>query len=160
MVTDTTVLTDQHLREEMLKSSSMRIIFLSHGEMASTLVRTVDRILDKESCVEPWDLDWNTDKNTIRERIHLLENELGEDEELLLITDMPGNTPTNVAREFCDPGRVEVVCGANLPMLLRISCRPCCDRNVGELAVWIAEKGRCAIVKLDSRGGDACEGEE
>ncbi len=144
----------------MLKSASMRIIFLSHGEMASTLVRTVERILAKDSCVEPWDLDWNADKETIREKIRCIRSGQSENEEILILTDMPGNTPTNVALEFREPGRLEVVCGANLPMLLRLSCRPRCERKLSELAEWIAEKGRCAIVKLENRDPRACEEEE
>lgn len=144
-------------REEVLKSSSMRIILLSHGDMATTLVRTVEKILARDSCVEPWDLDWNADKEAIRTMIGGLRNGQNMDEEILILTDMPGNTPTNVALEYRDPGRLEVVCGANLPMLLRLSCRPRCERSLSELAEWIAEKGRCAIVNLENRDSRPCE---
>jgi PTS system mannose-specific IIA component len=40
-------------------------------------------------------------------------------EGVLILTDMFGGTPTNIASTFLDPGNVEVVTGVNLPMLIK-----------------------------------------
>jgi PTS system ascorbate-specific IIA component len=41
---------------------------------------------------------------------------------VLILTDLFGATPGNIATQLADPGRVEVVAGVNLPMLLRVLC--------------------------------------
>jgi PTS system mannose-specific IIA component len=39
----------------------------------------------------------------------------------LILTDMFGGTPTNISSTFLDPGKVEVVTGVNLPMLIKFA---------------------------------------
>ena len=68
---------------------------------------------------------------------------------VLVLVDLFGATPGNIAAQLVEPGRVEVVAGANLPMLLRTLCY----RPSGTLAT-IAEKaiggGASGIMKIAS----------
>ena len=50
--------------------------------------------------------------------IKLLDNGDG----VLVLTDLYGATPSNIAQRLCRPGQVEGVTGVNLPMLLRVAC--------------------------------------
>ena len=60
---------------------------------------------------------------------------------MLILTDMFGGTPSNVALSFLDEHRVEVVTGLNLPMLIKLgSLRD--DKPLDELALFIKEYGQ------------------
>jgi PTS system mannose-specific IIA component len=62
----------------------------------------------------------------------------------IIMTDMFGDTPSNMSISFLEEGRVEVLTGVNLPMLIRFTQ----DRNrlgVGELALKLKESGREGI---------------
>ena len=91
--------------------------------------------------------DGTTTRIRAREAIgHAIERVRGEGG-VLLLTDMFGGTPTNLALTFLDPGRVEVVTGVNLPMLIKLaSLRASADmlvaarelREHGRHAIWVA----------------------
>ena len=62
----------------------------------------------------------------------------------IIMTDMFGGTPSNMSISFLEEGRVEVLTGVNLPMLIRFTQ----DRGrlgVGELALKLKESGREGI---------------
>ena len=65
---------------------------------------------------------------------------------VLLLADMFGATPCNVARRLYQPGRVEGVAGVNLPMLLRVVCYR--DRPLAEVAQKALQGGRECIVLM------------
>jgi len=67
---------------------------------------------------------------------------------VLILTDVYGATPSNIARRLCQPGRVAGVAGVSLPMLLRVSCGP--DLPLNELVQRAVQGGRDCIVPLNS----------
>ncbi len=73
---------------------------------------------------------------------------LRQDASLLVLTDLHGSTPSNLAAQHAaDPG-VSVVAGANLAMVLRLACDPRTERSLDELAEWICAKGRAGILPV------------
>ena len=64
---------------------------------------------------------------------------------LLILTDIYGGTPNNVALTLRQPGRVEVVSGVNLPMVVRLGCGAESERSLEEIAEWIGSKARASI---------------
>lgn len=68
---------------------------------------------------------------------------------VLLLSDVFGATPCNIARRLCVPGRVEGVAGVNLPMLLRVVCS---DKPLPELVQRALEGGKECIVTMESEG--------
>ncbi len=72
---------------------------------------------------------------------------------VLILSDIFGATPSNIARQLCNTGRVKGVAGVNLPMLLRVVCHP--DKTMPELAEIAVTGGRECIVYIDSEGCDA-----
>lgn len=67
---------------------------------------------------------------------------------VLLLTDIYGATPSNIACLLREPGRVEGVAGVNLPMLLRVVCGP--ELPLQELADKALHGGQNCIVSLDT----------
>ncbi len=60
---------------------------------------------------------------------------------ILVLTDMFGGTPSNIALSFLDEHHVEVVTGLNLPMLIKLATLPE-DRSLEDLATFIKEYGQ------------------
>lgn len=75
---------------------------------------------------------------------------------VLLLSDVFGATPCNIARRLCVPGRVEGVAGVNLPMLLRVACYS--NLPLEELVRRAVEGGRDCIVKIHMEETDAKTG--
>ena len=64
----------------------------------------------------------------------------------VILTDLFGGTPQNLALTLLDEGRVDVVSGVNLPMLLGITAARSQSRDVHELAVMLHRRGQNAMV--------------
>ena len=68
---------------------------------------------------------------------------------VLILCDVFGATPSNIAQRLHEPGRVEGVAGVNLPMLLRVVvCSR--DRPLSEMAQRALDGGRECIVSMNS----------
>ena len=66
---------------------------------------------------------------------------------VLILADVYGATPSNIARQLCHAERVMGVAGVNLPMLLRVTCSP--GKTLPELAQIAVEGGRECIVHMN-----------
>ena len=131
----------------------VQVLILSHGALAHALVDTAERIAGQLVDVQALSLDWDEPRDTLLRRLHEVIDSIDEGDGVLILTDLFGDTPSNLALGLIEPGRVEVVTGVNLPMVLRLACqgnnpgsspgtRP---STVGELACWIQAKGRQGI---------------
>jgi len=131
----------------------VQVLILSHGALAHALVDTAERIVGQLEDVQALSLDWDGPREDLLARLHQVVDSIDEGDGVLILTDLFGDTPSNLALGLVEPGRVEVVTGVNLPMVLRLACqgntpgsnpgsRP---STVGELACWIQAKGRQGI---------------
>lgn len=75
---------------------------------------------------------------------------------VLILSDVFGATPCNIARRVCQPGHIEGVAGVNLPMLLRVACY--CNKPLAELVSRALSGGKECIVTLDSEGCNVATG--
>ncbi len=73
---------------------------------------------------------------------------LDQGDGVLLLTDIYGATPSNIALRLCQPGQVEGVAGVNLPMLLRVACGP--EMPLLTLAQRAVQGGQDCIVALNT----------
>ena len=121
------------------------VIVLSHGRLAEELVLAAQRILGPIERLEAVSIDWDLDVQDARRRIEEAVARVGgSGAGVLVLTDMFGGTPTNLAMSLLDPGRVEVVTGVNLPMLVKFAnLRD--DGTLHEVAKRLAAQGRDSI---------------
>ena len=82
------------------------------------------------------------------EEARALVTQLDTGDGVLLLADVFGATPCNIARQLCQPGRVEGVAGVNLPMLLRAVCYS--SKPLAEVAQKVLEGARECIIPMDS----------
>jgi len=120
------------------------LLVVSHGTLAGELVDAVRRIVADVDALEAvsigWDVDMEEAGRRIQEAIARVDREGG----VLVLTDMFGGTPSNLALSLLEPGRIEVVTGVNLPMLIKcVNLRE--EAELSEVARRVAEQGRQAI---------------
>jgi PTS system mannose-specific IIA component len=121
------------------------VIVLSHGRLAEEFVHAAVKILGPIERLEAVSIDWDLDASDARQRIEeAIARVGGAAGSVLILTDMFGGTPTNLAISFLDPGRVEVVTGVNLPMLVKFAnLRD--EGTLREVARRLTEQGRDSI---------------
>jgi PTS system mannose-specific IIA component len=136
----------------------VQTLILTHGNLAQALVDTAARIVGELHDVQFLALDWNENRDSLRERLSAVIDQLDQGQGVLVLTDLYGDTPSNLALSMVDPGRIEVVTGVNLPMVLRLCCLGSRPGDLGQLARWILEKGRQGI-RLGTAVGSELVGE-
>jgi mannose PTS system EIIA component len=122
-------------------------LLLTHGGLARELLAAADKISGRVSGFEALSLDWSEGFDQARIQVGEALKRLDQGEGVLILTDVYGGTPCNVAMTFYQPGKVEVLAGVNLPMILRMACQAGMDggRSVSELAHVLQEKGQRGV---------------
>ena len=123
----------------------VQVLILSHGALAHALVDTAERIVGRLADVQALSLDWDEPREHLLARLHDVIRSIDEGDGVLILTDLFGDTPSNLAQGLIDPGRVEVVTGVNLPMVLRLACQGSRRATLHDLACWIQAKGQQGI---------------
>ncbi|MBI2307023.1 MAG: PTS fructose transporter subunit IIA [Rhodocyclales bacterium] len=96
------------------------ILLITHGSFGEALVQNVCHVLNKRPLlIAQLGVAAQDDPLDILSLAKLLLNEVDGGEGVLVMTDIYGATPANLALKLLEPGRVEGVAGVSLPMLLR-----------------------------------------
>ena len=126
------------------------ILILSHGGLAKELLASASTISGDIPACEALTLGWRDSVEEARSKIGAVLPRLDQGDGVLILTDMYGSTPSNVAQGFRQEGRIEVVAGVNLPMVVRLGCMTTQAMPLAEMAVWIRDKGRSSICGASS----------
>lgn len=96
------------------------ILVVTHANLGSALIETLEFILGKEQeKLLPISIDIKEDPENLRKKIKQAISKVSSDKGVLIFTDMFGGTPSNLAYSFLEEGKVEVISGVNLPLLLK-----------------------------------------
>ena len=117
---------------------------ISHARLGSELVGAAEFILGKIERVRTLSVEAGQDPNQIIKDLGRAVDELKAPDGVLILTDMFGGTPNNISLPFLEPGRVEVVTGVNLPMIIKAATSRK-DITLPELASQVCRAGRDAI---------------
>jgi PTS system mannose-specific IIA component len=120
------------------------LLVVSHGRLAVDLVEAASTIVGPLEAVEAVCLDWTGLVAAAELLLRAAPRRVDRGQGLLLLTDMFGGTPTNLALSLLEPRRIEIVTGVNLPMLIKFAnLRQ--ELSLAEAAAAIAEQGRASI---------------
>jgi len=120
-------------------------LIVTHGNLAYELLKAAETIEANLSGIEAVPLEWNDTVDAAREKIRLALERIGPNASVIIFTDMFGGTPSNIALSFLEQGRVEIVTGVNLPMIVKFAMLKQEAVDVVALAHTISEKGSKAI---------------
>lgn len=120
------------------------VVVVTHGHLATELLNAAETIVGDLPRFTAVSIGWHEDVQDAREEISQAIARVQGDHGVLLLTDMFGGTASNLGITFLEGGRVEVLTGVNLPMLIKLaSMTPRAD--VLEVARELREHGRNAI---------------
>lgn len=96
------------------------LVLVTHGRLAAEFVTAMEHVVGPQSAVETIcigpDDDMEVRRADIAKAIATVESGRG----VIVLTDLFGGTPSNLAISLMSPGKVEVIAGINLPMLIRL----------------------------------------
>lgn len=124
-------------------------LIVTHGRLAYELLKAAQQIEADIEGIEAVPLEWNDSVDDAREKIRQGLERLGPDRGVIIFTDMFGGTPSNISLSFLEKGRVEIVTGVNLPMIVKFASLQQEAKDVASLAHVISEKG-CKAIRVAS----------
>jgi len=119
-------------------------VIVTHGHLAGELLAAAEMIVGPISHITAVSIGWHDDVDAARDEVQRAITRVSQDNGVLLLTDMFGGTPTNIASMFLDEGVIEVVTGVNLPMVIKLATYTGQD-SLAEIARRICDQGRQGI---------------
>lgn len=131
------------MTEESTKSQ-VGIIVVAHADYGSAMLRTAEFILGPLNDCSSISVDAAQEVSETVRRLDSAAQRLDKGAGVIILTDMFGGTPTNLALSLLGSHKVEVVTGVNLPMLLKAFTAR--ENTLEELACIVGEAGAKGIV--------------
>jgi len=119
-------------------------VIVTHGHLAGELLAAAEMIVGPISHIVAVSIGWHDDVEAARNEVQRAISSVSQRGGVLLLTDMFGGTPTNIASMFLEEGSVEVVTGVNLPMVIKLATATAED-SLAEIARKICDQGRQGI---------------
>jgi mannose PTS system EIIA component len=117
---------------------------VTHGHLASELLAAAEMIVGPISHIVAVSIGWHDDVDAARDEVQRAITRASKEGGVLLLTDMFGGTPTNIASMFLEDGAIEVLTGVNLPMVIKLATHTG-PESLGDLARRICDQGRQGI---------------
>jgi PTS system mannose-specific IIA component len=123
------------------------VVVVTHGHLATELLNAAETIVGDLPRFTAVSIGWHEDVQDARDEIAAAIARVQADDGVLLLTDMFGGTPSNLGMTFLEHGKLEVITGVNLPMLIKAaSMTEAIDllavarelREHGRNAIWVA----------------------
>jgi len=97
------------------------LILVTHGHLAEEFVQAMEHVVGPQEAVATVCIGPNDDMEKRRKEIATGIKRVDDGHGVIVLTDLFGGTPSNLAISLLDAGHVEVIAGINLPMLIRLA---------------------------------------
>lgn len=97
------------------------LVIVTHGRLAEEFVFAMEHVVGPQSAVEPICIGPDDDMERRRQDILAACARVDDGDGVILLTDMFGGTPSNLAISVMDQAKAEVIAGLNLPMLIKLA---------------------------------------
>ena len=97
------------------------LVLVTHGRLAEEFISATEHVVGPQTAVKAICIGPDDDMERRREDILQAVDEVDSGNGVILLTDMFGGTPSNLAISILDKGNVEVIAGMNLPMLIKLA---------------------------------------
>ena len=121
------------------------VLLITHSEVGAALVNAATTTLGELPLpTTVVTIDYDTDPELLLPKLQKLIKQISRDDGVLVLTDLYGSTPNNIARRLQSGGHIEVVSGLNLSMLIRLMNYP--NLTLAELATKALTGGKDGII--------------
>lgn len=117
------------------------IVIVTHSALADEFLMATQQIVGTVEGIEPISIDPSDPIEEVEKRIKKGIKKVDAGKGVLILTDMFGGTPSNISLSFQEKGKVEIVTGVNLPMLIKLSTLRE-EQMLDELASFIKSYGQ------------------
>jgi PTS system mannose-specific IIA component len=130
------------------------LVVVTHGRLATEFVAAMEHVVGRQEQCAAICIDANDDMDEKRSEIAAAAQQVDSGDGVILLTDMFGGTPSNLAISLLGRPKLEVIAGINLPMLIKLaSVRR--QKPVGEAVDLAQEAGRKYISVASRLLGEA-----
>ncbi|MCQ8239442.1 PTS sugar transporter subunit IIA [Rhizosaccharibacter radicis] len=138
------------------------LVLVTHGDIAGTLRAATEHVVGSQTQLATLPIGPHDDIARCREALEACIAQVEDGDGVLLLTDMFGSTPSNLAISMMNRPGIEVIAGVNLPMLVKLA-KVRCSRTLDECTAIAELAGRKYIAAASSLpatclGGAACCG--
>lgn len=119
-------------------------VIVTHGHLASEFIAAAEMIVGPIPHLTPASIDWHDDIDVARQELERAIARVYQGRGVLLLTDMFGGAPTDIASMFLGDSEIEVVTGVNLPMILKLA-EQTPNASLAEVAQRIRDSGKEGI---------------
>lgn len=96
------------------------LLFASHGMLAEGILHTVEMITGKQKNI--WTLSAYLDEKVdLQSQVHVILKKLGENDELIVVTDIFGGSVNNEFMNLLEDPRIHLIAGLNLPLAIELA---------------------------------------
>ena len=120
------------------------LLVVTHGRLAEELVQAAHTIVGDRDAMRALSIGWDVAVGEAGKSIEQAIPDLDRGAGVLVLTDMFGGTPTNLALTLHEQGKIEIVTGVNLPMVIKFT-NLAGNVSLADAARLVAEQGRDAI---------------
>jgi len=96
------------------------LVLVTHGRLAAEFIVAMEHVVGPQERIEPICIDPDDDMESRREEIAAAIAKVDEGDGVIVLTDLFGGTPSNLAISLMKTEKIEVIAGVNLPMLIRL----------------------------------------
>ena len=97
------------------------LVLVTHGQLATEFRAALEHVVGQQEALETVSIGPEDDMEERRRDIMSAVDRVNDGSGVILLTDMFGGTPSNLAISVMEAGRVEVLAGVNLPMLIKLA---------------------------------------
>ncbi len=121
------------------------IVIVTHSQLGQSLIEAAEFILGgRTKAVVSVSIDLNQSAEKLRKKIDEGIKKVDKKDGVLILTDMFGGTPSNLSYSFLEEGRIEVLSGVNLPILIQaVNARE--KLELSKLAISLEAFGKKSI---------------
>ena len=120
------------------------LVLVTHGRLAIEFRSALEHVVGPQRQIEAITIGPDDDVEQCRKNILEAVKRVDSGEGVAILTDMFGGTPTNIASTLLDAGKVEVVTGVNLPMLIKLA-QVEAGQSLASVARLVGETGQKSI---------------
>jgi PTS system mannose-specific IIA component len=120
------------------------MVLVAHGALAHEFKSALEHVVGPQEYCETIAIGPDDNMENRRNDILTAIDTADAGDGVIILTDMFGGTPMNIAAMFLVPGEVEIVTGVNLPMVIKLASQNK-ETNLEDLATAVEEQGKQAI---------------
>ncbi len=128
-------------------------VLVTHGALGEELVAVAEKIVGKLPYVTAVSVGWHDDVDDAKSRIEESIKKVDQGKGVIILTDMFGGTPSNVAMSFMVANKVDVVTGVNLPMVVKLGSQKG-EETLSGLATLVRDLGKRQIARAGELLGE------